>query len=159
MSPPCPFCTLPEQRIVLSDALGLVIRDAFPVSPGHTLIVPRRHVPSFFELDDTERIVLLDLLREARRQLQEECRPDGFNIGINDGAAAGQTVMHVHIHLIPRYAGDTRDPRGGVRWVLPDQARYGCVPAGTVLAGGKPMRRMHAKLRRERRGRGVRACR
>jgi diadenosine tetraphosphate (Ap4A) HIT family hydrolase len=101
-----------------------VIRDGFPVSPGHTLIIPKRHVASFFDVTDAERTDMMSLLAAARDDLDREFRPAGYNIGINDGAAAGQTVSHLHIHLIPRYEGDRDDPRGGVRWVLPDQAAY-----------------------------------
>ncbi len=120
----CPFCTLPESRIVAENAHGLVIRDAYPVSPGHTLVIPKRHMGSFFELRPAERSDLLALLDQAREELQGSLHPDGFNIGINDGPAAGQTVPHLHIHLIPRYRGDQTDPRGGVRWIFPDKADY-----------------------------------
>jgi diadenosine tetraphosphate (Ap4A) HIT family hydrolase len=120
----CPFCELPAQRIRLENDRAVVIRDAFPVAPGHTLVVPRRHVGSFFELDDVERAAMLDLLVEAKREVGREFAPDGYTIGINDGPAAGQTVPHVHLHLIPRHVGDQPDPRGGVRWVLPERARY-----------------------------------
>ena len=124
MSTPCPFCTLPPERIVAANNVGWVVRDAYPVSPGHTLIIPRRHMGSFFELSADERLGLLALLDEARAALQASDAPQGYNIGVNDGPAAGQTVPHLHIHLIPRYAGDRADPRGGVRWVLPDRAQY-----------------------------------
>ena len=120
----CPFCQLEAACIVFSDDVTLVIRDAFPVSPGHTLIIPRRHVGSFFELTAPERASMFELLTQAKVELDETLQPDGFNIGINDGAAAGQTVPHLHLHLIPRYRGDAPDPRGGVRWVLPDKAKY-----------------------------------
>ena len=120
----CPFCTLPEGRVVHGSEHGVVIRDAFPISPGHTLVVPRRHVGSFFELYPNERHQLLDLLDLAKRSLDGELNPGGYNIGVNDGAVAGQTVPHLHIHLIPRYAGDQQDPRGGVRWLFPEKARY-----------------------------------
>jgi diadenosine tetraphosphate (Ap4A) HIT family hydrolase len=121
---PCPFCALLAERILLANRHGIVIRDGFPVSPGHTLVIPRRHTGSFFDLDADERDALLALLDEAKRRLDRELNPDAFNIGINDGAAAGQTVQHLHIHLIPRYEGDRPDPRGGVRWVIPDKADY-----------------------------------
>jgi diadenosine tetraphosphate (Ap4A) HIT family hydrolase len=121
---PCPFCVLPRDRIVLERELALGLRDGFPVSPGHTLITPKRHVASFFEVTDAERADLMSLLAAARDDLDRQFRPAGYNIGINDGAAAGQTVSHLHIHLIPRYVGDCDDPRGGVRWVLPDKAAY-----------------------------------
>ena len=120
----CPFCQLDAARIAFADDVTLVIRDAFPVSPGHTLIIPRRHVGSFFELTAPERASMFELLTQAKVELDETLQPDGFNIGINDGAAAGQTVPHLHLHLIPRYRGDTPDPRGGVRWVLPAKAKY-----------------------------------
>jgi diadenosine tetraphosphate (Ap4A) HIT family hydrolase len=121
---PCPFCHLPPERIVLSNAVGWVVRDAYPVSPGHTLVIPRRHMGSFFELNPDERQGLLMLLDEARTMLQASHQPDGYNIGINDGPTAGQTVPHLHIHLIPRFQGDQEDPRGGVRWILPEKAKY-----------------------------------
>jgi diadenosine tetraphosphate (Ap4A) HIT family hydrolase len=120
----CPFCALPDARILSSGPFGVVIRDLYPVSPGHTLIIPWRHVGSFFELTADERGSLLGLLEAAKRELDDAYRPDGYNIGINDGPAAGQTVPHLHIHLIPRYQGDQPDPRGGVRWIFPDKAKY-----------------------------------
>ena len=120
----CPFCTPDELKVVMATPDCLAIADGYPVSPGHTLIIPKRHVASFFELTHEEQAAMLDLLTEMRQRLVAERHPDGFNIGINDGAAAGQTVMHLHIHLIPRYAGDQPDPRGGVRWIFPDKAAY-----------------------------------
>ena len=124
MTTPCPFCTLPPARLLATRATAIAIRDAFPVSPGHTLIIPKRHVASFFDITDAERADLLALLSFVRDDLDREFHPAGYNIGINDGAAAGQTVQHLHIHLIARYAGDQPDPRGGVRWVIPDKAAY-----------------------------------
>ena len=120
----CPFCALPAERILILADEALVIRDAFPVSSGHTLVIPRRHIGSFFELTDAERACMVELLAKAKAELDLSFQPDGFNIGINDGAAAGQTVPHLHLHLIPRYRGDAPDPRGGVRWVLPAKAKY-----------------------------------
>lgn len=124
MSKSCPFCTLPSERIIDANGAGVVIADGFPISPGHTLVIPRRHAASFFELDAGERADLLVLLDCAKARLDHYLRPAGYNIGINDGAAAGQTVPHLHIHLIPRYDGDQQDPRGGVRWIFPDKADY-----------------------------------
>jgi diadenosine tetraphosphate (Ap4A) HIT family hydrolase len=121
---PCPFCALPPERILASTPLALLIRDGFPVPPGHTLTLPRRHIGSFFKTTPEERHDLLKLLDRAQSGLAAEQHPDGFNIGINDGAAAGQTVPHLHIHLIPRFHGDQPDPRGGVRWIIPEKARY-----------------------------------
>lgn len=120
----CPFCSLPPERIIDSSDAGVVIRDGFPVSNGHTLIIPLRHVGSFFDLTAVERDDLLQLLTSAKAVLDAELHPSAYNIGINDGAAAGQTVPHLHIHLIPRYHGDSEDPRGGVRWVIPERADY-----------------------------------
>ena len=120
----CPFCSLPQSRVIDSSPLGLVIWDAFPISPGHTLIIPKRHVGSFFDLEADERAELLALLCQAKVVADKEFSPQGYNIGINDGAAAGQTVPHLHLHLIPRFKGDLPDPRGGVRWVIPEKAKY-----------------------------------
>jgi diadenosine tetraphosphate (Ap4A) HIT family hydrolase len=94
------------------------------VTRGHTLVIPARHVGTFFATTAEERSGLLSLLDTAKRQLDAEFAPAGYNIGINDGAAAGQTVPHLHIHLIPRYPLDRDDPRGGVRWVIPEKAKY-----------------------------------
>lgn len=121
---PCPFCTAPAGCWLLQRDTAVALRDAYPVSPGHTLILPRRHVASFFDTTTAERADLLGLLDDARRLLQAEFAPSGYNIGINDGSAAGQTIDHLHIHLIPRYPGDRPDPRGGVRWVIPEKADY-----------------------------------
>jgi diadenosine tetraphosphate (Ap4A) HIT family hydrolase len=120
----CQFCNLDKTRVIMANDHAVAFHDGFPVTPGHSLIVPRRHITSFFEATREEQTALFDLLAEMRRLLLEERSPDGFNIGINDGAAAGQTVMHLHIHLIPRYSGDTDDPRGGVRWIMPSTAPY-----------------------------------
>jgi diadenosine tetraphosphate (Ap4A) HIT family hydrolase len=120
----CPFCTLPSERILLTSAHGVIIRDGFPISPGHTLVIPRRHVDSFFNLTAEERVDLLGLLDQAKADIEKEFKPATYNIGINDGPAAGQTVPHLHIHLIPRYTGDIPDPRGGVRWIIPENADY-----------------------------------
>lgn len=124
MTKPCLFCSVPADEILIDGPVAMARRDTHPVSPGHTLIIPRRHVASFFETTEDERIALFGMLDEAKAILDERHKPDGYNIGINGGEAAGQTVMHLHIHLIPRYQGDKPDPRGGVRWVLPDNAAY-----------------------------------
>jgi len=120
----CAFCTLPPGRIIDSNEHGLVVRDGFPISPGHTLVIPKRHIGSFFELQPDEQAELMALLGNAKLVLDKEFAPQGYNIGINDGPAAGQTVPHLHIHLIPRYTGDRTDPRGGVRWIIPEKADY-----------------------------------
>ncbi len=123
-SKPCPFCTLPPERILARNEHGGVLRDFYPVSPGHTLVIPWRHVGSFFDLTPEEQAGLMALVESAKGALDAELRPDAYNLGLNDGPAAGQTVPHCHLHLIPRYAGDVEDPRGGVRWVIPGKARY-----------------------------------
>lgn len=120
----CPFCTLPSVRIADENELAVWLYDGFPVSPGHSLIIPKRHVGSFFDASHEERLAIFELLGKAQTVVEREFRPDGYNIGINDGHAAGQTVPHLHIHLIPRYTGDVADPRGGVRWVIPEKADY-----------------------------------
>ena len=120
----CPFCNLPAERILHDNAHAVALMDAFPVSEGHTLIIPKRHVASFFDLMPAERNSLMELLDWANSDVLSRFGPDACNIGINDGVAAGQTVPHLHVHLIPRYAGDTPDPRGGVRWVIPAKAKY-----------------------------------
>jgi diadenosine tetraphosphate (Ap4A) HIT family hydrolase len=120
----CLFCNLDDGRIIMAIDNAMAIWDVFPVTPGHTLIVPKRHIASLFDATREEQASMFDLLAKMRQRIQSEHNPDGFNIGINDGTAAGQTVMHLHIHLIPRYNGDMPDPRGGVRWIFPDKAAY-----------------------------------
>jgi diadenosine tetraphosphate (Ap4A) HIT family hydrolase len=120
----CPFCSLTPDRIISESEYAITVRDAFPVSKGHALVVTKRHVQSFFELQAIEKAAVLQALDEARETITSEYAPDGFNIGINDGEAAGQTVPHLHVHLIPRYKGDSKDPRGGIRWIIPEKAKY-----------------------------------
>jgi diadenosine tetraphosphate (Ap4A) HIT family hydrolase len=120
----CPFCTLDPERIIAETRLTITIRDDFPVSSGHTLILPKRHVASFFELVPGERHEIMTALDLAEQDLDEEFKPDGYNIGINDGPCAGATVAHLHVHLIPRYQDDKDDPRGGIRWIFPEKADY-----------------------------------
>jgi diadenosine tetraphosphate (Ap4A) HIT family hydrolase len=125
----CPFCNLPAPRVIGHNDHAFWIRDAFPVSPGHSLVIPKRHVASFFEITVEEREALLQLLDQAKQAADAQFQADGYNIGINDGAAAGQTVSHLHIHLIPRFKGDLADSRGGVRWVIPAKADYWTQPS------------------------------
>lgn len=124
MSPNCPFCQPDADRIVLENEAGIALRDRFPVTEGHTLVIPKAHVASIFDLSAEEQNALWELVAKVRHRLETEVQPDGFNIGVNDGPAAGQTVMHAHIHVIPRCQGDSADPRGGVRWIMPEKARY-----------------------------------
>jgi len=120
----CPFCNPSREEILAESSVALALWDNHPLNPGHVLIVPRRHVASWFESTSTEREEILQLADEARRVVIERHSPDAFNLGINDGPVAGQTVPHLHLHLIPRYHGDVSDPRGGVRWIIPDRAVY-----------------------------------
>ena len=124
MTDSCPFCQLDRSKQLFSNDLAIAIADGFPVSPGHSLIIPKRHFSSLFDATEEERASLWQLLDQTREHLMLQFCPDGFNIGMNDGIAAGQTVMHLHIHLIPRYSGDTEDPRGGIRWIIPSKAPY-----------------------------------
>ena len=110
--------------MVMTAERAFAIADGYPVSLGHTLVVPREHVRTLFELPRADQLSLWALVERVRAMLVEKHDPAGFNIGLNDGLAAGQTVPHVHIHVIPRYEGDVPDPRGGIRWVLPDKAPY-----------------------------------
>lgn len=120
----CAFCAPPTDRIFHEQPLVLGLWDGFPVSPGHALLVPRRHVATWFEATSEERRELIEGIDVAYAAILARHRPDGFNIGMNLGRAAGQTVDHLHLHVIPRYAGDVEDPRGGVRWVVPARAAY-----------------------------------
>jgi ATP adenylyltransferase len=122
----CPFCDPePEVEMILESAQAFSIFDKFPVSSGHSLVIPKKHVSDYFELSFKEQSSCVFMLNEVKKVISEKFNPDGFNVGINVGEHAGQTVHHVHIHLIPRYDGDVEDPRGGVRGVLPGKKSYG----------------------------------
>lgn len=129
----CVFCSVSPADHLTSNELAIVIRDRFPVSPGHLLVITRRHVGTWFDATDLERLSLMQLLDHAKALIEAEHHPDGYNIGINAGAAAGQTVDHLHVHLIPRYKSDVDDPRGGVRHVIPGKGNYLTASQGTVL--------------------------
>jgi len=121
----CPFCRrIEEEDIFASSPLALAFPDAYPLSPGHMLVVPRRHEPAFFDLTPAEHGQMLTLASELHGLLVEELGFDGVNLGVNCGELAGQTVPHAHLHFIPRYRGDVAEPAGGIRWILPDKARY-----------------------------------
>jgi ATP adenylyltransferase len=121
----CPFCDLSNDRIISENELAVAIRDDYPVTEGHTLIIPRRHVSDYFDLYQPERNAIEQLALECRESLKASDKSiDGFNVGANSGASAGQTVDHVHLHLIPRSIGDMDNPRGGVRGVIPDKQDY-----------------------------------
>ena len=120
----CPFCTLQRELLWIETEHAVAVRDAYPVSEGHTLIIPHKHVVNIYELSLTEQSMIWELVSEVRTRLLTDLRPDGFNIGLNDGVAARQTVMHAHVHVIPRWNGDIPDPRGGIRWVIPNKAAH-----------------------------------
>jgi len=121
----CLFCKIQKERVVASNELAFAIRDGFPVTDLHTLIIPRRHVETYFDLSRDELLACDDLLRKlADRIKEEDPTVEGFNIGINAGAVAGQTIFHCHIHLIPRRHGDVDNPRGGIRHLIPGKGYY-----------------------------------
>lgn len=117
----CPFCRLSADRVLMENSLALAVRDHRPVTPGHTLIIPKRHIQSLWEASEQEILAMFDILKRVKADLEREFDADGFNIGINVGPAAGQTVMHLHVHCIPRRWGDVRDPRGGVRKLIKEK--------------------------------------
>jgi len=121
-----PFGTIEQDRIVADDDLFVVARDKYPVSPGHTLIIVKRAVARFRELSPQEKARLIHWIDWCIDHLQTTIQPvpDGFNVGLNDGVVAGQTVGQLHVHVIPRYHGDVPDPRGGIRSIIPDKAKY-----------------------------------
>lgn len=122
MNDTCPFCD--SEVAILKNEHAYARYDIYPVNEGHILVVPFRHVSSFFDLTDEERDAIFKLVDKSKALLDKEHKPDGYNIGINVGESAGQTVWHVHVHVIPRYKGDMEDPRGGVRGVIPDKQKY-----------------------------------
>jgi len=124
MNNTCPFCNIDESAVLLKGEGFTALFDRYPVSPGHLLIVPDRHVANYFDLDDSEKDTLRKSIDRCKCILDSKFHPDGYNIGINIGEHAGQSVPHVHIHLIPRYQGDTPNPRGGVRGVIPGKQNY-----------------------------------
>jgi diadenosine tetraphosphate (Ap4A) HIT family hydrolase len=123
----CLFCNISgdadHKSIIVQNADGFVVKDNCPVSDGHALIIPKDHVASFFDVSDEVRLSLFSLLDKTKAIIKAEYQPDDFTIGINDGPASGQTIPHLHIHLIPRYLKDGIEPKG-VRWVLPETADY-----------------------------------
>jgi diadenosine tetraphosphate (Ap4A) HIT family hydrolase len=119
---PCLFCT--PREVTSRNALAYATRDSYPASRGHTLIIPLRHCADFFDLSPEEMLACLELVAAERNNLNAELSPDGYNVGVNVGRAAGQSIFHVHIHVIPRYEGDHPNPQGGVRHVLPWKAHY-----------------------------------
>ncbi|MGC7846183.1 HIT family protein [Desulforudis sp. 1088] len=120
--PECLFCSMPRDNFVCENALAYAVYDKYPVNPGHVLVIPKRHFPGFFDATDEEIVACYSLIKDVRKLLDEKFRPDGYNIGVNHGACAGQTIWHLHFHVIPRYTGDVDRPMGGVRRVKPNIA-------------------------------------
>lgn len=123
----CIFCQLDRPRIAHNN-LAFAIADGFPVSLGHALVIPNRHVAHIFDLLEEEYLACFALLRTVKASLETQHHPDGFTVGINCGVAAGQSVMHAHIHVIPRYKGDVEEPLGGVRNIMPGGGPYSAPP-------------------------------
>lgn len=124
MDPDCPFCDLEPFRRWIETDLAVAAPDLYPATEGHTLVLPWRHVGSIFDLTEDEQAAVWELVAEVRQRLRLEYRPDAFTVGVNDGLAAGQTIPHAHVHVIPRHLGDVPDPTGGLRGILPRKARY-----------------------------------
>lgn len=121
----CYFCKcLKEKKIILENDLSFTIFDGYPVNKGHMLIIPKRHIKDWWETTPDEKMAIIDLLDKAKKLIDKEYKPDGYNIGMNLGKPAGQSIMHLHVHLIPRYTGDVPNPRGGVRGVIPEKQNY-----------------------------------
>lgn len=118
----CVFCA--REDLFMENQLAWMKYDKYPVSPGHSLIITKRHIESFFDTTPEERQAINELLEETKKLLDQQYNPDGYNIGVNCGEAAGQSIMHLHVHLIPRYRGDIDNPKGGVRGVVPDKRIY-----------------------------------
>lgn len=120
----CPFCDIDKTRVIYENDLTFAIYDGFPVNEGHTLVIPKRHVSSYFELTSEEKSAIWSAIEECKILIDDKHKPDGYNIGINVGEDAGQSIPHVHVHLIPRFHGDVKNPRGGVRGVIPGKQNY-----------------------------------
>jgi diadenosine tetraphosphate (Ap4A) HIT family hydrolase len=119
----CPFCKTDED-ILFSNSLVFALFDNYPVSKGHILLITKRHFDNYFDATEDELKAIEDILKQAKEFIDNKFNPDGYNIGINCGEVAGQSVMHLHIHLIPRYKGDMENPLGGVRGVIPEKQKY-----------------------------------
>tara|TARA_B100000427_G_C15483850_1_gene584355 strand:- start:768 stop:1166 length:399 start_codon:yes stop_codon:yes gene_type:complete len=122
---PCLFCNINSKDLVFDNEFAFASFDSYPVSKYHSLIVPKRHILDYFELTNDELLACNDLIKKIKKKIQNEDKTvDGFNIGTNSGVAAGQSIMHCHIHLIPRRKGDVDNPQGGVRGVIPSKQHY-----------------------------------
>jgi len=124
MTDKCIFCNLRDERIIYECNHTIAFIDTYPASPGHTLVVPKRHIPTYFDASEDEILAIGKAVQICKEFLDNEFNPDAYNIGINNGEAAGQSIKHLHVHIIPRYKGDVDDPKGGVRWILKNKANY-----------------------------------
>jgi diadenosine tetraphosphate (Ap4A) HIT family hydrolase len=120
----CIFCTIDKSRVITENDNCIAFYDKFPVSKGHILVIHKKHEADYFNLNAQEQSEIWNFTNEIKSFLEQKFEPNGFNIGINIGPAAGQTIFHCHIHIIPRYDGDIKNPRGGVRGVIPDKMNY-----------------------------------
>jgi diadenosine tetraphosphate (Ap4A) HIT family hydrolase len=120
----CPFDDPPRDRVFYEDELVRCLCDAYPISDGYALVITRRHVPTWFDASAEEQTAVMRGIEVARQEIEKTRRPDGYNVGFNAGEAAGQTVFHLHVHVILRLRGDVEDPRGGIRHVIPAKAAY-----------------------------------
>lgn len=119
----CPFCSM-DREVLVSNKQAYAVYDKYPVSEGHVLVISSRHVADYFELQPEEKSAMWSLVDEVKELLEKKYHPDGYNVGFNVNHAAGQTIFHLHIHVIPRYEGDIKDPTGGVRGVIPEKRIY-----------------------------------
>lgn len=122
----CVFCEqfIPNRNPLFENKLAIAYFDEFPVSKGHIIIITKRHAATFFDITNEEQIAIIELLNKCKKYTDKKYHPDGYNVGLNCGESAGQSVMHIHMHLIPRYNGDVENPRGGVRGVIPNKKNY-----------------------------------
>ena len=120
----CPFCNRGELKIILENELAFAIYDKYPVQKGHLLIIPKEHIVTYFDASEEQILAMHELIQKGKKLLDNEFKPDGYNIGVNVGFYGGQTIPHLHVHLIPRYKGDIEDPRGGVRKIVKNLVQY-----------------------------------
>lgn len=123
----CVFCEKIKNKtikLIYENQLAIAFFDEFPVNEGHMLIITKKHYPTFFDISDQEQKAMIDLLNKSKKYLDDKYNPDGYNVGLNCGSIAGQSVMHVHMHIIPRYKDDVKNPRGGIRCVIPNKKNY-----------------------------------
>jgi len=125
---PCLFCNPKSKETIAETEHAVLVTDTYPVSLGHCLVIPKRHIVTFFDCTEEENRDFRTLVLKAKEYIDKEHSPDAYNIGSNNGLDAGQSVFHLHIHIIPRYKGDVENPKGGVRWVVPKNSQYNYSP-------------------------------